>query len=88
MVEARVVVRTGVGLHARPAAMLVQEAARHSGCQVSIEHGGRKADAKSILQVLGLGVRDGEEVTIRVEGEAEEEVLAALVHLFGEGLER
>lgn len=86
MVEARVVVRTGVGLHARPAALLVQEAVKHP-CRVSIEYGGKRADAKSILQVLALGVKDGEEVVLRAEGEGESEALAALVHLFAEGLE-
>lgn len=85
MVEARVVVRTGVGLHARPAALLVQQASKHA-CRVSIEYGGKRADAKSILQVLALGVKDGEEVVIRAEGEGEPDALAALVQLFAEGL--
>ena len=85
MVEARVVVRTGVGLHARPAAVLVQQASKHA-CSVSIEYGGKRADAKSILQVLALGVKDGEELVIRAEGEGESEALAALVDLFAEGL--
>jgi len=85
MVEARVVVRTGVGLHARPAALLVQEAVKHP-CRVTIEYGGKKADAKSILQVLAMGVRDSEELVIRAEGEGESEALAALVNLFVEGL--
>lgn len=85
VVEARVVVRTGVGLHARPAAVLVQEAAKHP-CRLTIEYGGRKADAKSILQVLAMGVRDGEELVIRAEGEGESEALAALLNLFAKGL--
>ncbi|MEW6545881.1 MAG: HPr family phosphocarrier protein [Bacillota bacterium] len=85
MVEARVVVRTGVGLHARPAALLVQEAVKHP-CRVTIEYGGKKADAKSILQVLAMGVRDSEELVIRAEGEGESEALASLVSLFVEGL--
>ncbi len=85
MVEARVVVRTGVGLHARPAAALVQEAGRHP-CRVSIQYGGKTADAKSVLQVMALGVKDGEEITIRAEGEGESEALQALVRLFARGL--
>ncbi len=84
MVEARVIVRTGVGLHARPAALLVQEASKHR-CKVTIEYHSKSADAKSILQVLALGAKDGEELVIRAEGEGESEVLAALVRLFAAG---
>ena len=85
MVDARVVVRTGVGLHARPAAVLVQQASKHP-CRVSIEYAGKRADAKSILQVLALGVKDEEELVIRAEGEGEAEALAVLVDLFAKGL--
>jgi phosphotransferase system HPr (HPr) family protein len=77
LLEKRIRVRTGVGLHARPAARLVAEAARYS-CEVTLEYGGRVADAKSILQVLALGVKDGHEILVRAEGDREAEVLAAL----------
>jgi len=77
LLEKRIKVRTGVGLHARPAARLVAEAAKHS-CRVTVEYGGRVADAKSILQVLALGVKDGEEILVRVEGDGDAEVLEAL----------
>lgn len=85
MVEAHVVVRTGVGLHARPAAMLVQEASRYP-CKVSITYGSKEADGRSILQVLALGVQDGESISIRVEGDQEGKALDALVELLERGL--
>lgn len=82
MAEARVTVKTGVGLHARPAAELVREASRHS-CRLTVEYGGRTADAKSILQILALGVKDGEELVVRAEGEGEDAAIKAVLALFG-----
>jgi phosphotransferase system HPr (HPr) family protein len=84
MTEARVVIRTGVGLHARPAAMLVQAAAA-CRCKLTLEYAGKKADARSILQVLALGVKDGEEVLIRGEGDGDEAAVASLAGLFAAG---
>ncbi len=73
----RLVVQTGVGVHARPASLVVREAAK-CGFPVTLECRGKRADAKSILQVLALGVRDGEELTVYAEGEGEEQVLVAI----------
>lgn len=80
MTEERVVVKASVGLHARPAASFVQEALKHK-CKVQVESMGRKADGKSILQVLGLGVKCNQEIIIRADGAGEAEAVAALVNL-------
>lgn len=86
MIEARLTVSSPVGLHARPAALIVQEAAKF-GCRLMIEYGARKANAKSMLQVLALGVKGGEEVRICAEGPGETEAIEALRRLFLVGLE-
>ncbi len=77
MTEARVTIKARVGLHARPAARLVQEAMKHE-CRIEVEAGGRKADGKSILQVLALGVQCGEQIAIRAEGAGEAEAVRLL----------
>ena len=51
------------GLHARPAADVVQAMAEVPGA-TRIEHGAKAANAKSILQVLGLGVRQHDQVVL------------------------
>ena len=84
MCTIRVVVRTGMGLHARPAALLVREANRHAST-ICLEYGDRRADGKSLLQVLALGVRDGEELTLRAEGGDEREAIASLADLISGG---
>ncbi len=82
MPERRVVVGSKVGLHARPAALFVQAAARQP-VKVTIAKDGRSpVNAKSILAVLGLDVRGGEEVVLAAEGgqaDAALEELAAVV---------
>lgn len=80
MQSATVVLTDPVGLHARPAAELVQTAARYKS-DISLEHGVRKANAKSIITVLALGARQGAAVEIKVSGEDELEALAAIVEL-------
>lgn len=83
MPERRVVVGSRVGLHARPAALFVQAAARQP-VKVTIAKDGRQpVDARSILAVLGLDVRGGEEVVLAADdsdqAEAVLDQLAAVV---------
>jgi phosphocarrier protein HPr len=67
MPERRVVVGSKVGLHARPAALFVQAAAKQP-VKVTIAKDGRQpVDARSILAVLGLDVRGGEEVVLAAD---------------------
>ena len=70
-----------VGLHARPASLLVQTAARFSS-SVSLTANGRSADAKRILQVLQMGAEYGAAVTVHAEGDdaaAAVEAIGALI---------
>lgn len=93
MKESKVVLNNEVGLHARPASLFVQEAAKYkSEIMVSAQDPDsqelREANAKSILGVLTLGVFQGMEITIRAEGEDEDCAVASLLALvennFGE----
>jgi len=71
----------GVGLHARPAALFVQQASGFSST-IRLTCGERTADGKSILGVLQLGASAGSAVEIRAEGddaEAAAEALAAFI---------
>ena len=67
----------GVGLHARPAALFVQQAAGFSSA-IRLTCGERTADGKSILGVLQLGASAGSTVEIHAEGEDAEEAVEAL----------
>ncbi|MDQ1701696.1 MAG: phosphocarrier protein HPr [Frankiaceae bacterium] len=81
MAERRVVVAAGVGLHARPAALFVK-AAGATGLPVTIAKAGTAAaDARSILSVLSLDVRGGEEVVLTADGDDAEAALDSLALL-------
>jgi phosphocarrier protein len=72
-------VQTEVGLHARPAAEFVKAVAA-SGHLVHISNKtGKKVLGNSILGILSLGVKQGEEITIEVSGLQEDAILATLV---------
>ncbi|MFY9358835.1 MAG: HPr family phosphocarrier protein [Bacillota bacterium] len=86
MVEQTVVVQSEVGLHARPAALFVQTAAKFKS-QITLEANGKTANGKSILQVLSLGAKQGDSLLIRAEGEDEAEALESLVDLIMRGAE-
>lgn len=81
MVSITATVNHDVGLHARPASDLVR-LANSFRSKISLSIGGKRANAKSILQVLGLGAGKGSQVTIETDGEDEQaaaEALAAMV---------
>ena len=49
-----------------------------SGCKVTISKDGKEVDAKRILGVMGLGVKCGQEIVLKTDGDQEEEAIAAL----------
>jgi phosphocarrier protein len=74
-------------LHARPAALFVQAAAA-TGVAVKVGRvGGSPVDARSILMVMGLGVKHNEEVELSAEGEGADAALASLVALLSRDLD-
>lgn len=87
MPQRTVRIGSSVGLHARPAKIFTQ-AASASAMPVRIARGdGPAVDAASILRVMALGVKHGEEVTVSVEGEGAEAVLDGLVTLLAADLD-
>ena len=75
MAQRTVTIASSVGLHARPAALFVQ-AASETGLDVEIGRPGEDAvDATSILGVMALGAKHGEEVVLTAEGDGADEAL-------------
>ncbi len=90
MAEATIQVKNKVGLHARPASLFVQTAAKFSS-RIKVKNltaNGNSVDAKSIIMVLTLGVMKDHEVVIQTEGADADAALDALKTLiennFGE----
>jgi phosphocarrier protein len=82
-----VIIGSRVGLHARPAALFVQAAARQQA-KVTIARGDRgPVDARSILGVLSLDARGGDEVVLAAEGDGAERSLDELSALLASDLD-
>lgn len=79
-VEREATIGPAEGLHARPAAIFVKEAKRYAS-EVKVVKDGREVNAKSSLQILTVGAKKGESITIRAEGDDAEEAVEALADL-------
>lgn len=66
-----------VGIHARPAGLLVKKA-KEFASRVTVIKGEKKADSKRLFAIMGLGVKQGETITVEVEGEDEVAAAAAV----------
>ncbi len=64
----------GVMLHARPAG-LVSRAAKKYSAAIEIVANGKSADGKSIIALMSLGAKNGDEAIVRVDGDGESEAL-------------
>lgn len=69
-----------LGIHARPASLIVKIASAFDS-QVELEKDGIKVNAKSIMGVLMLASEQGDKLTIIAEGKDEKEAVEALVEL-------
>jgi phosphocarrier protein len=67
-IERTVTIGSTSGLHARPAAIFVQNA-KGFQCQVTLSKNEKTANAKSILSVLALGVEQGDQVVLKTDGD-------------------
>lgn len=65
------------GIHARPATLLVQTASKFQS-DITLEYKGKSVNLKSIMGVMSLGVGQGSDVVISIDGEDEDEAVTAI----------
>ena len=75
------VIKDKDGVHARPAGIIVSEAKKYQS-NISISCRGKTADLKRIFGIMGLCIKAGEEVTIKIEGPDEEACQDAILKVF------
>ena len=80
MISRSVQIKNNVGLHARPATYFIQKANSFRS-SIWVENSDRRANAKSLLGVLSLGISKGDIITILADGSDEEAAVDALVAL-------
>ena len=81
MTERTVTIENRAGIHARPAALLVQTT-KNFKSNIFFEKGTNRINAKSIMGIITLGASYGAEIKIIIDGEDEEEAMDILVKLF------
>lgn len=81
MNERKVKVTNPLGVHARPAAMLVQTAAKFKS-DIWLSKDGHEINGKSMLGVMTLAAEMGSTVIVRADGPDEERAIEALVRVF------
>ena len=74
-----------VGIHARPAGLLVK-AAKALDSTVTVEKDGKSAAATKLMALMGLGIKGGDTVTVSVEGGDEQASLIAMEQFFRDNL--
>ena len=77
------IIRVGnsLGLHARPAGKISQEAQRYQ-CSITVHSCDAEADAKSILDLLSLAAPQGTELTLRAHGPDAVDAISGVSKLF------
>ena len=70
-----------LGIHARPAGMLAKAAATVKST-VTIDNGAKKADARRLMAIMSMAVKNGQTVTVTVEGEDEDTAVVAMEEFF------
>lgn len=81
MTERMVTIKNRAGIHARPAALLVQTASKFAS-KIWLEKGSDRINAKSIMGIITLGASFGTPIRIIAEGTDEEAATAAIEALF------
>lgn len=77
------VIKDSVGIHARPAGMLVKEAKKYES-KIVINANGKSAEATKLMALMGLGVKCGQTVAVTVDG-ADEDTACEGIQAFFEG---
>lgn len=68
MAQFKYVVTDPVGIHARPAGQLVKEIKGYDSTVTLTNEAGKVADGKKLMQIMGLGIKQGQTVIVDVEG--------------------
>jgi len=82
MVEQQATVQNKLGIHARPSALLVQEAAKFNA-DITLCKDGLEINGKSIMGVMMLAAEVGSQILVRTAGTDEADALEKMVEMIG-----
>ena len=85
MKEFQYTIKDACGIHARPAGLLVKVVKSHAST-ATIEKDGKSCDMRKLMALMGMGVKQGDTVTIKVEGDDEDAAAEAIQKFMTESL--
>ena len=85
MKEIKYVLKDILGIHARPAGKMVRMAGKYA-CDIQIGSSGKMTNAKRIIGVMALTLKQGDEVTLTFSGEDEEAAAAEIGQFLADNL--
>lgn len=74
-------IKDEIGIHARPAGLLVKEAKKFNS-KITISKEGKSAEAVKLMAVMALGVKCGQEIQVVIEGEDEDAAYSSIKAFF------
>lgn len=75
-----------IGIHARPAGLLVKEAKAFADTTITVTKSGTTVKASQLMKLMGLGVKQGDVVTVAAEGANEDAAIIAMSDFFNNNL--
>ena len=85
MKEFQYTVKDACGIHARPAGLLVK-VAKGFASTATLEKDGKSCDLRKLMALMGMGIKCGDTVTVKIEGADEDTAAPALEKFFNEHL--
>ena len=85
MKEFQYTVKDACGIHARPAGLLVK-VAKGFASTATLEKDGKSCDMRKLMALMGMGIKCGDTVTVKIEGADEDTAAPALEKFFNEHL--
>lgn len=78
-------IRDALGIHARPAGLLVKEAKKYES-RITVSHNGKSTEATRLMALMGMGIKCGQTIEVQIEGPDEEEACAGIQAFFEHNL--
>ena len=78
-------IKDELGIHARPAGLLVKEAKKFQS-KITLEGNGKSAEATKLMAMMSMGIKQGHELTVMAEGPDEDAAIAAMEEFLNNNL--
>jgi phosphocarrier protein len=86
MLEKKIIIQDENGIHIRPASIIAKEAQKYKS-ESTIVNKSNAYNCKSIMSLMGMGAKKGDEILLKINGDDEEEAFKALLSILENSLD-